>query len=148
MVDIVKDGLRAAGQPQATITSTVRTAHDQARAMLQNLTNPAHTIAQNTAAKLAIYAPVGDAVINRFTADTQGMPPQQIQQNSTTIRAAMEAEINAQGPQNVLKHTADPAKVTVVDAARTVPARSWPRGTRRQGGEGGACRRDGAAAAP
>jgi hypothetical protein len=119
MVDIVKDGLRAAGQPQAMITSMVRTPHDQARAMFQNLTNPAHTIAQNTAAQLAIYAPAGDAVINRFTADIQGLTPQQIQQNSTTIRAATEAEINAQGPQNVSKHTADPAKITVVDVAKS-----------------------------
>ena len=38
-IDIIKDGLRASGQPLAMITSTSRTPADQARIMFQNLVN-------------------------------------------------------------------------------------------------------------
>ena len=117
MLDAVKDGLRAAGQANATIMSSARTPADQARAMFNNLTNPNNPIAVNVANQLALYAPPGDAVINVFVAQTQGMTPQQIQQNSANIRAAMEQEINNQGPQNVSRHCADPNQVSVVDVS-------------------------------
>lgn len=55
MVDLVKDSLREAGQTQATITSTVRTPEDQARAMFNNLTNPANTTQQNIAIQRGIH---------------------------------------------------------------------------------------------
>jgi hypothetical protein len=114
-IDIVKDSLRAAGARTATITSTARTPADQARAMFQNLTNPARSVAQNVANQLALYAAAGDAVINVFVAQTQGMTREQILANSATIRAAMVAEINNQGPQNVSRHCADPNVVNVAD---------------------------------
>ncbi|WP_157641233.1 hypothetical protein [Longispora albida] len=115
MRDIVKDGLRAAGQANATITSTARSPEDQARAMFNNLVNPGHTVAQNTQTQLNMYAAAGDAVVNRFTAATAGMTLAQINQNAATVQAAMVNEINAQGPSNVSRHCADPAVRNVVD---------------------------------
>jgi len=115
MVDVVKDGLRAAGVTTATITSTARSPADQARAMFNNLVNPAHTVAVNTANQLALYSAPGDAVINAFTAATAGMTLAQITANATTIKATMEAEVIAQGPSNVSHHCADPTVVSVID---------------------------------
>ncbi len=114
-IDIVKDSLRAAGQRTVTITSTARTPADQARAMFQNLTNPANPINVNVNNQLALYAAPGRAVINVFVQQTQGLTRQQILANGAAIRAAMEQEINRQGPQNVSRHCADPATVNVAD---------------------------------
>ena len=116
-IDIVKDGLRAAGQSAGTITSTARTPADQARAMFQNLVNPANPINVNVTNQLNLYAPAGDAVIQVFVVQTLGLTPQQIMQNQMAIRAAMEQEINNQGPGNVSRHCADPNVVSVVDVA-------------------------------
>jgi hypothetical protein len=115
MIDVIKDGLRAAGQTSAVITSTARTPADQARAMFQNLVNPANPIATNVANQLALYAAPGDAVINVFTALTGNMTPAQINADAATIQAAMVAEIDRQGPSNVSRHCADPTVVSVVD---------------------------------
>jgi hypothetical protein len=109
MIDIIKDGLRAAGASRATITSTLRSVAHQARAMFNNALN------SGAASQLAIYGPAGDAVINVYVAQTQGMTRQQIQQNAATIRAAMETEINNQGPANVSRHCGDPTVRSVVD---------------------------------
>jgi len=109
MIDIVKDGLRAAGASVGTITSTLRTPADQARAMFNNALN------NGAASQLALYAAAGDAVINVYVQQTAGMTNAQIQQNAATIRAAMEQEINNQGPENVSRHCGDPAVRTVVD---------------------------------
>ncbi len=114
-IDIVKDSLRAAGQASVTITSTARTPADQARAMFQNLTNAANPISVNVTNQLALYAAAGDAVINVFVAQTQGLTRAQILANSATIQADMVAEINRQGPQNVSRHCADPNVVNVAD---------------------------------
>ena len=56
-------------------------------------------------------------VINLFDAQTAGMTPADIQGNSTAIRAAMEAEINNQGPTHVSKHCANPAVLSVIDVS-------------------------------
>lgn len=109
MVDIVKDGLRAAGASVGTIASTARTPADQARAMFINALN------SGVASQLALYAPAGDAVINVYVRQTAGMTTAQIRANATTVRAAMEQEIINQGPENVSRHTGDPAVVSVVD---------------------------------
>jgi hypothetical protein len=114
---VVQNGLRAAGQAVATITSTARTPADQARAMFNNLTNPANPIPVNVANQLALYAQPGDAVIHEFVNQTQGLTPQQVQQNAQNIRGAMEQEIHNQGPQNVSRHCADPVQVSVVDVS-------------------------------
>jgi hypothetical protein len=117
MMDAVKDSLRQAGQANATITSTARTPADQARAMFNNLVNPAHPVPVNVANQLALYAAPGDAVINVFVAQTQGMTRAQILQNAANIQAAMVQEINNQGPQNVSRHCANPNQVSVVDVS-------------------------------
>jgi hypothetical protein len=109
LIDIIKDGLRAAGASTGTISSTARTAADQARAMFQNL------LRTGAAAQFAEYRPPGDAVIQVYVDETAGMTAQQIRDNAAAIRAAMEAEINRQGPQNVSLHSADPAVISVVD---------------------------------
>jgi hypothetical protein len=119
-IDIIKDGLRASGQSTATITSTSRTPADQARAMFQNLVNANNTVNANVANQLALYGAPGDAVINVFVQQTNGMSYPQIIQNGTTIRAAMEQEINNQGPGNVSRHCADPTQRNVVDVGSGV----------------------------
>ncbi len=109
MIDIVKDGLRAAGASVGTITSTLRTPADQARAMFNNSLN------NGAASQLAIYGPAGQAVINVYIQRTAGMTTAQILANAATIRAAMEQEIINQGPENVSRHCGDPAVRSVVD---------------------------------
>ena len=109
LIDVIKDGLRAAGASNGTISSTARTAADQARAMFQNI------VRTGAAAQLAEYRAPGQAVIRVYIAETAGMTAQQIRDNAAAIRAAMEAEINRQGPQNVSLHCADPAVISVVD---------------------------------
>ena len=115
LLDAIKDGLRAAGQTQATITSTARGPADQARAMFMNLVNPAHTVAQNTATQHQLYAAAGDAVIDAFTTASQGMTLAQINANAATIQQAMVDEINNQGCDHVTAHCADPTQKSVVD---------------------------------
>jgi hypothetical protein len=117
MLDVVKDGLRAAGQANATITSTARTPVDQARAMFNNLVNPQNPIPVNVANQLALYAPPGDAVINEFVNQAAGLALAQVQANAAAIEAAMVAEIFNQGPSNVSRHCADPNVRSVVDVS-------------------------------
>jgi hypothetical protein len=119
-IDIVKDGLRAAGQPVATISSTARNAEDQARAMFNNLVNPANTIQVNITNQLALYGVHGDAVINVFANLTQGQTREQIMANARAIRDAMVDEINERGCENVTRHCADPTERTVMDVGASV----------------------------
>lgn len=111
MTDVVKDGLRAAGAAVGTITSTLRSAADQARAMFNN------TVRTGAAEQFRLYAAAGDAVIQVYVDQTAGLTANQIQERALAIRAAMEAEINAQGPANVSNHCGDPAVRSVVDVA-------------------------------
>ncbi|MFO1030485.1 MAG: hypothetical protein U1F60_05375 [Planctomycetota bacterium] len=118
MRDIVRDGLRAAGLAQATITSTARTPADQARVMFQNLVLPGQSVAANVAAQLALYAAPGDAVIAVFVAETAGLTRDEILAISTTVQAAMVDEILELGPTTVSKHCADPSEISVVDVGK------------------------------
>ena len=95
--------------------------------MFKNLTNPGKPIDVNVANNLSTYGPGGDAVINVFVAQTAGMTPADIQANATAIRAAMEAEVNNQGPTHVSKHCANPAVLSVIDVS-AVPfnVNNWP----------------------
>ena len=119
MRDIVRDSMRAAGVANATISSTARTPADQARAMFANLVNPENTMAVNIQTLLALYAPPGDAVVNVFASQSAGQTLSQVVANATAIRAAMEAEVIAQGPENVSKHCADPTKRSTIDVGVT-----------------------------
>ena len=116
MVDVVRDGQRAAGQSTATISSTSRTPPDQARAMFQNLTNPARTIAQNVQIQRALYGTAGDRVIDVFVVETADMTRDQIVANSAAIRAAMAADITANiQAWSESGHLANPNILSVVD---------------------------------
>lgn len=115
MIDIIKDGMRAAGTATASIQSTARTPHDQARAMFNNLVNPTNSVDVNVANQHQLYAAPGDAVIDVFSNETQGMTRDQIVADQGPVRDAMEQEINNQGPTSVSHHCADPAQVSVVD---------------------------------
>ncbi len=108
-MDILRDGLRAAGQPSGSIASTARTPADQARVMFNNCLN------NGAQSQLNTYLPPGQAVIRVYIDMTAGMTNAEIRANAASIRAAMEAEINRQGPTNVSKHCADPATRCVVD---------------------------------
>lgn len=113
--DVVKDGQRAGGNAAASITRTAATPADQARAMFTNLTRAGSTIAANIAAQKALYAAAGDAVIDVFANEAQGLTREAILAVAADIREAMRVEIVQQGPVNVSKHCADPAVISVVD---------------------------------
>jgi hypothetical protein len=119
-LDIIRDGLRAAGQSIATITSTARNVTNQARVMFQNLINPSRSINSNVTAQLRRYGQNGDAVINVFVREIQNMTDQQIRQSEATIRVAMEQEINRLGCYEVTHHCADPTQLNVVDVGASV----------------------------
>lgn len=116
-IDIIKGGLRAAGQASATITSTARRSEDQARAMFNNLVRADRTIEENVQNQLAIYGANGDQVIQRFVAETEGMTRQEIEAAAAQIRQAMVDEIDGIGCQNVSRHCADPDERNVVDVS-------------------------------
>jgi len=125
MTDTIIDSLRAAGEPTGTITSTVRTPHQQAHAMFTNLVNPEHPIATNIAKQLELYTTPGDAVIGVFVELTRGLEPAQIAAARTQIIAEMLAEIIAQGPaglpgRRVSRHCGDPALRLVLDVGASV----------------------------
>src|SRR5262249_19560086 len=111
MTDIVKDGLRAAGASVGTITSTLRTPADQARAMFNNCLN------NGTASQLALYAAPARAVIQVYINLTVALTPAQIRANAAAMLAAMVTEINNPGPEKGSRHCGGPALRTVVDVA-------------------------------
>lgn len=115
MSDVIKDSLRIAGVFRARISRTAVSPADQARAMFQNLVRAPGPLSANIAEQLSIYAGPGDAVIRVFESMTAGMTIAQAIADSAAIRAAMLAEIMAQGPSSVSKHCADPATISVVD---------------------------------
>jgi uncharacterized glyoxalase superfamily protein PhnB len=104
---ILGDVLRAAGLHKAEITSTARTAEDQARAMYQNLVGTGK--GQGVEAQHDLYGPAGDAVIDVFV-DLKAKG-----KNATEIKAGMQAKIEELGPANVSRHCADPKKLNVFD---------------------------------
>jgi hypothetical protein len=104
---ILGDVLRAAGLHKAEITSTARTAEDQARAMYQNLVGTGK--GQGVQAQYDLYSPAGDAVVDVFV-DLKAKG-----KNATEIKAGMQAKIEEIGPSKVSNHCADPAKLNVFD---------------------------------
>lgn len=102
---VLKEILSHAGLDSCKITSTSRTPADQARIMYDNL--EAHGVAQQK----ALYAAAGDLVIDVYSQQKAAG------KNATQIKAAMEAKINAIGPEKVSHHCADPAKLNVIDVA-------------------------------
>ena len=100
---ILKDVVRAAGLSKATITSTARSATDQARAMYQNL------VGQGVAKQKQLYGPAGDQVIDVFVAlRDEGRSAQE-------IKDGMRDAILAIGPSRVSRHCGDPTLLNVFD---------------------------------
>jgi len=116
-LDVIKDGLRAAGQATGTITSTIRNANQQADVMLANLTDPSDSIADNVAEQYGVYGAAGDAVIDVFVQSTLGLTREQILDNRNGIWLDMRNEINRQEPERVSPHAGDPTVRNVVDIA-------------------------------
>lgn len=119
MRDAIKDGLRSAGAKSGSISRTAVKPADQARAMFQNLTRAPGPLSVNITAQLGIYADPGDAVVRVFERRTTGMTVAQAVAQAGSIQAAMTEEINAQGPERVSKHCADPSKISVADVPQS-----------------------------
>jgi hypothetical protein len=113
--DILKDAGRAAGQAEVYVSSTARSPKDQARAMFQNLTNPANSIETNITNQLALYASQGDSVINVFRSASNGKTLAQVQSSADSIITSMEGKVIEVGPSNVSTHCVDTTTVSVVD---------------------------------
>src|SRR5215471_10118753 len=89
---IIRDNVAAAGGAACTVSSTLRNATDQARAMFDNL------VALGVASQRSLYGPPGNQVIDTFVASkAKGNDPVQ-------IKADMTATINRLGPHNVSRH--------------------------------------------
>jgi hypothetical protein len=100
---VLKECLAAAGEKNATITSTSRTPHDQARAMYANIAS------LGVASQKRLYGAGGDHVIDTYVASKAAG------KNRAEIIADMEATIKEIGPNRVSKHCADPAVLGVID---------------------------------
>jgi hypothetical protein len=104
---VLQDVLRASGLRSATITSTARSAADQARAMYQNLVGRGR--GQGVSAQRRLYGPAGDSVIDTFVElRDQGKSPAE-------IKTGMKDKIIEVGPSRVSRHCGDPNILNVFD---------------------------------
>jgi hypothetical protein len=100
---ILSDILKAAGLTKATITSTARSADDQARAMYQNL------MSVGVDAQRHLYGPNGRLVIDTFEQlEAEGKSPKEVQD-------WMRDRINEIGPSKVSRHCGDFHVLNVFD---------------------------------
>jgi hypothetical protein len=100
---VIKDVLKAAGENSATITSTTRTAADQARVMYNNLEK------HGEAHQKKLYGSAGDKVIDVWVTEKKAG------KSEAEIKSAMESKINELGPSKVSRHCGDPTKKVAVD---------------------------------
>ena len=108
-LEVLRDVLRAAGLSKAEITSTARTAEDQARAMYENLVGKGK--GQGVKAQYDLYGPTGDKVVDSFVElSKKGL-------SAADIKEGMRKKIEELGPANVSRHCADPKKLNVFDVA-------------------------------
>lgn len=110
-VAVIKDLLRQSGEASATISSLQRTPEDQARIMFDNIMKHSAQQQKN------LYAAAGDAVIDVWVAETDGLTRSEIRANRASIESAMVAKINELGPSNVSHHCGDPNVLQVLDLA-------------------------------
>ena len=102
-IDMLSAIMRESGNPNVTITSTLRTPEDQARAMYNNI------VSRGVQHNLTLYGPAGDRVVNvAAQGRRQGLTRDQ-------ILAAMAAEIRRIGPGRVSRHAGDPNVINVLD---------------------------------
>ncbi|GIJ56910.1 hypothetical protein [Virgisporangium aurantiacum] len=114
LVDIVKDGLRVAGQDKATVSSAFRRPEDMARILFDNLTK-GDDLAANIKAQIETYNDTADMVINVFKDKTNGLTKAQAVAMRATIQAAMLTKINEVGCENVTQHCVSPAQRITFD---------------------------------
>lgn len=114
LVDVVKDGLRVAGQDRATVSSAFRRPEDMARILFDNLTK-SDDLAENIRTQIAIYNNTADMVINVFKDKTNGLTRAQAVAMRATIQAAMLTKINEVGCQNVTQHCVSPEQRITFD---------------------------------
>lgn len=102
---VLEDIMKQSGITQITITSTARTADEQARIMYENI--EAHGVAHQK----NLYGPYGDKVIDEYSLlKSQG-------KSNADIISGMTTKITSLGPGNVSRHAGDPNKLNVVDIA-------------------------------
>lgn len=102
---VLEEIMKKSGVSQITITSTARTANDQARIMYENIER--HGVAHQK----KLYGPYGDKVIDEYSLlKSSGKLKQD-------IISGMSVKITNLGPRNVSRHAGDPEKLNVVDIA-------------------------------
>ncbi|TLX50430.1 hypothetical protein CWC31_12340 [Pseudoalteromonas ruthenica] len=102
---VLQEIMTAAGISQVTITSTARTAADQARIMYENITR--HGVAHQK----RLYGSYGDKIIDEYDLlERKG-------KTKAEIVAGMTQKIISVGPRNVSRHAGDPSALNVVDIA-------------------------------
>ncbi len=102
---VLLDIMKTSGIAKIIITSTARTAHDQARIMFENIER--HGVAHQK----NLYGSYGDKVIDEYsTLKNNG-------KSKVGIIAGLTVKINSLGPRNVSKHAGNPNKLNVVDIA-------------------------------
>lgn len=104
-IGILTDILSAAKCDSCLITSTSRTPADQARIMFNNI------VKEGVQKQMGLYRPPGQSVVQAY------VKAKDAKKSDDQIKAAMEAQIRAVGPEKVSRHCADPAKLNVVDVA-------------------------------
>ena len=105
-LSVIKDVLRASGNPKALITSTARTPMEQAKAMYNNLIgDPKNILEQKD-----IYGPNGDQVIDVYAKNYKS-------KSQSEVIDLMWRKIIELGPSNVSRHCADFNERVVVDIA-------------------------------
>lgn len=110
---VMLDIMKASGISTLVITSTARTAHDQAKIMYHNIER--HGVEKQK----RLYASAGDKIIDIYvTLKASGKTKSQ-------IISGMTRKINTIGPRHVSRHAGDPSKLNVVDIApSSIPAAS------------------------
>ncbi len=102
---VLESIMTASGISKITITSTARTANDQARIMFENIER--HGVQHQK----KLYGSYGDKVIDNYsTLKSSG-------KSDSEIIVGMSAKITSLGPRNVSRHAGDPKKLNVVDIA-------------------------------
>jgi hypothetical protein len=102
---VLEEIMQKSGVPKITVTSTARTASEQARIMYENIER--HGLDHQK----KLYGPYGDKVIDVYPSlKKQG-------KTKAEIISGMTAKISSLGPSKVSRHAGDPNKLNVVDIA-------------------------------
>lgn len=102
---VLQDIMKSSGITQITITSTARTAADQARVMFENIEQ--HGVLYQK----KLYGRYGDKVIDEYSSLKKNG------KSMTEIISGMTIKINSLGPRNVSRHAGNPNKLNVIDIA-------------------------------